>query len=294
MKFGFTSAAFRIAVALLACCLCCFARKFSGEGLLLAVDREHATATISHKEIPGLMPAMVMEFPIMRTQLRADLHAGSRIRFDLQRNRQHSVIEKIWIVRPPALDGAELISKPKMASLAIGQQVPDFRLLTQQGELFDLFSTRGSLTLIQFIYTRCPMADVCPRLSSNFAYLQKKFGPRVELLSVTLDPKWDRPARLAEYAQRWSADTRHWRFLTGTEEEVRAIADRFGIVYWAEEGAMIHSSTVAMIGPNGRLLATVNGSAYPVKQLADLVEHELRRAETAEDSTAAAVSQKRD
>ena len=72
---------------------------------------------------------------------------------------------------------------------------------------------------INFIYTRCPLPDVCPRLSANFATLQRRFRDPLNrdlvLLSVTVDPDYDTPPVLADYARRWAADLSVWRFLTG-------------------------------------------------------------------------------
>jgi protein SCO1/2 len=95
------------------------------------------------------------------------------------------------------------------------------------------------------------------------------------LLSITLDPRYDTPAVLAEYAERWRADPRDWLFLTGSEEDVRRVAGQFGVVYWAEEGAITHTSSTAIIDRSGRLVALVEGSSFTSRQLMDLVQSKL-------------------
>ena len=64
---------------------------------------------------------------------------------------------------------------------------------------------RGKVVAVDFIYTRCPLPDVCPRLAANFAALQRRFrdrlGSELMLLSVTVDPEYDTPAVLADYAK---------------------------------------------------------------------------------------------
>ena len=128
---------------------------------------------------------------------------------------------------------------------------------------------------MNFIYTRCPLPDICPRLSANFAALQRRFGDRVLLLSVTVDPDYDTPAVLAEYARRWTADPRGWRFLTG---DVAGLAAALGEVYWTDEGSIGHNSMTTVIGRDGRIAAMVEGAGYRVDQLANLVAHELEEA----------------
>ena len=77
---------------------------------------------------------------------------------------------------------------------------------------------------------------------------------------------------LAEYAQRWRADSHTWLFLTGSEEAIRKVAGHFGVVYWSEEGAITHTSSTAIIDRAGKLRALVEGSSFTSQQLIDLVE----------------------
>ena len=94
----------------------------------------------------------------------------------------------------------------------------------------------------------------------------------ISLLSVTVDPEYDTPPVLAEYAKRWGADDRGWRFLTGG---VGNLAAQLGEVYWTDEGAIGHNSVTSIVGRDGRLAAAVDGSNWRVDQLGNLIAHEL-------------------
>ena len=138
---------------------------------------------------------------------------------------------------------------------------------------FVLASAKGKMVAINFIYTRCPLPEVCPRLAAQFARLQKRFaGSEVVLLSVTLDPQYDTVPVLDEYAKRWRADGQTWRMLTGDLAEVAAVAARFGMVYWPEQGLLTHTSMTGVIDRQGQLRAIVEGSSYQAQQLGDLIE----------------------
>ena len=128
----------------------------------------------------------------------------------------------------------------------------------------------GKIVVLDFIYTRCPLPDVCPRLSANFAALQRRM-PEVSLLSVTVDPQYDRPDVLADYAKRWGADPRRWHFLTGTLDEIRQVAGNFGLVFWAEEAMVTHTVATAVIDREGKLAAIIDTPSYRWEQLRDLV-----------------------
>jgi protein SCO1/2 len=156
--------------------------------------------------------------------------------------------------------------------IEIGQALPDFQLTDQDGHAITAADLRGKVVAINFIYTRCPLPDVCPRLSANFAALARRFDARVVLLSVTVDPDYDTTAVLKEYARRWGADAGRWRFLTG---DVAGLAAALGEVYWFDEGSIGHNSMTSIIGRDGRLAAMVEGAGYRVDQMANLIERQL-------------------
>jgi protein SCO1 len=247
-------------------------RHFHAQGIVLAVDRPNRMLTISHRAIPGYMEAMSMPFHVEAPHDLDQLQPGSRIDFQLKVTRQASIVRHIHL-QQTALDGVPL-PKPEN-KIAIGGAMPDFTLTAQDGRAVRLSGFQGQVVAVDFIYTRCPLPDVCPRLSANFARLQKRFAGRIVLLSITLDPQHDTPDVLAEYAQRWRADSRTWQFLTGSEDDIRKVAGLFGVVYWPEEGAITHTSSTAIIDRAGRLAALVEGSSFTSQQLIDLVRAEL-------------------
>ncbi len=163
--------------------------------------------------------------------------------------------------------------------LAIGAAVPDFSLIDQTGTPVRLSRLRGKVIALDFIYTRCPLPDVCPRLSANFARLQRRFekhlGADFVLISITIDPQYDTPAILANYAKLWKANPIGWRFLTGDPGEIEHVAANFGMQYFPEQGSMTHTSQTAIVARNGTLAAVVSGPAYAVSQLGDLILNQL-------------------
>lgn len=252
-----------------------WAKTFHGEGLVIKVDAPRHSITISHRDIPGFMPAMEMSFNVDPKEKLQDVQPGARVMFDVVVDKKQIRVRNIRVVQAPPLPGNSFAPKPSTQPLQTGDTVPDFALVAQDGSALRLGSLRGRVVLIDFIYTRCPMPEACPRLSANFAYLQKRLGSRIDLISITLDPKWDKPPVLEAYARRWAADTRTWRFATGQPDEIRRIAEEFGVRYWAEEDALAHSSSVGIITEDGKLAARVDGTGYPVRQLMDLVTSQL-------------------
>ena len=268
---------FALAMAALSGCV----RRYAVSGLVIAVRPAWNEVVVSHKEVEGVMPAMTMPFKTSTPSL-AGIYPGARVTFQMRPGR--SEIARLKLMPSPlegikSEDGESLKLAPPSNAVSMGQPVPDFELTDQQGKPTRLSDFKGKTVVVNFIYTRCPMPDVCPRLSAGFAFLQKKLAARIGseliLLSITLDPVYDTPQVLSDYAAKWHADKEAWRLLTGSKESVRQVAGQFGLVYWAEEDSIVHTSATSIINCDGRLVARVEGSGYSVAQLAGLVSNVL-------------------
>jgi protein SCO1/2 len=259
------------------------AKRYPAEGLILRVEREKQTVVISHREIRGYMPAMAMPFRVRDAAQLDGLIPGARVDFQLEVGRRGTFVRNLHprasVTEGVADDnGRKLRLPPPPDKLSIGAVMPDFSLIDQLSRPVRISGFRGKVVALNFIYTRCPLPDVCPRLSAGFARLQKRFAARdLILLSVTLDPQYDTPEVLAQYAKIWRADPARWHFLTGDLAEVQRVAARAGIIYWPEEGLLTHTSETAVIARDGKLVALIEGSGYSAGQLGDLIALELEK-----------------
>ncbi len=109
--------------------------------------------------------------------------------------------------------------------------LPDAVLLTQDGVQVNLKNdvVGDRIVVIDFVYTTC--TTVCPVLSATFRQVQKKLGDRlgreVVMVSISVDPNRDTPARLKKYAERLGAGD-SWLWLTGQQQAVTEVLEEFG------------------------------------------------------------------
>jgi protein SCO1/2 len=113
---------------------------------------------------------------------------------------------------------------PKVAGanvLADYGTVPNFALVSQTGDTVRLADLHGQIWIADFIFTHC--SSSCPMMSARMAKLATLLDPSwgVRLVSITVDPDRDTPAQLADYARVYSADPKHWLFLTGDKQQIR-------------------------------------------------------------------------
>lgn len=110
-------------------------------------------------------------------------------------------------------------------------EIPDARLLDMNGNEVSLRErlASGAPHMVNFVFTSC--TAICPVMSATFARVQQSLAGEanaVELVSISIDPEHDTPARLHEYAKKFSAGP-HWRFLTGSAEASLAVQRAFDV-----------------------------------------------------------------
>ena len=160
---------------------------------------------------------------------------------------------------------------------APGEEVPDFAFTNQDGKPVSIKQFRGKVLMVTFIYTRCPFADFCPRMSSNFESIYKQIGSDpsladIHLLSVSFDPEHDKPKVLRDYGfsvahTRDAALFRRWQFAAPKATDLPKIADYFALTVKPEGGLITHNLSTAVIGPDGKIVNWYHGGDWQVSDL---------------------------
>lgn len=177
--------------------------------------------------------------------------------------------------------GLVMSSIARETTLSVGSEVPDFKLTNQDGKSVSLSDYRGKGVIISFLFTRCPYPDKCPMVGKklqDLAELSQAIGQqsRLQVLAITLDPKYDKPEVLKAYAQGFDKKHSNWSFLTGSEEEIARVASAFGVLYWTENGVIEHNLRTAFIDGNGRLQLLKSGSDWRPGEFAAQIKSYLK------------------
>ena len=122
---------------------------------------------------------------------------------------------------PPAPHDHSAMTKE--ASSPAEKYFTDVELTNQDGKKVRFYSDvlKGKTVIVNAFFTTC--TSVCPPMNRNMEKIQEALGDRVGrdvfLVSITVDPEVDTPARLKEYAQKFHAGS-GWVFLTGKKENL--------------------------------------------------------------------------
>ena len=158
---------------------------------------------------------------------------------------------------------------PPVVRSTLNYTVPDITLVRSDGVRVNLANELddGRPVLLDFIYTTC--TTICPVMTQTFAEVQKRLGrdaAKVKMVSVSIDPEEDTPARLTEYAKRYQAGAQ-WSFYTGTVEASVATQRAFD-AYRGDK--MNHAPVTFFRGAPGQPWVRLDGFVTPEAVLGEV------------------------
>jgi protein SCO1/2 len=254
--------------------------------VVVSTDAQNGEVELKAGAVPGLMDAMTMSYPLANRSVATELHPGDGITATLEADKSAQGPVNL------RLDNIDIVSQAKPDYVptaqyhvpASGDQVPNFKLLNQSDKMIDLKQYRGKVLLMTFIYTRCPLADYCPRMSRNFAEIDQQLATdpalykKTHLLSVSFDPSYDTPKVLKSYGEaytgRYTKETfQHWEFAAPGEKELPKMEQFFDVgVTPAGNGTLQHSLATVVIGKDGKVVAFYPTKDWTVATVLDAVK----------------------
>jgi protein SCO1/2 len=243
-------------------------KTFPIRGKIVSVDAAKGSVMLDHEAVPGFMEAMTMSYKLKDPTVASELHSGDRITATLLVHKTADGFVDPQLDQIVVTAQARPDYKPAVQYHVptAGDAVPDFKLVNQNGRTIHMAQFKGKVVLLTFIYTRCPLADFCPRMNKNFAEIDNalqgdaKLYGETHLLSISFDPKFDTPAILKSYGGIYTGGAKekfaHWDFAAPPEGELEAMEQFFDLgVTPGDAGTLTHSLSTALIGKDGKVRA---------------------------------------
>jgi protein SCO1/2 len=251
-------------------------KRYDLKGKVVSVEPDKRRVTIAHEDVVGYMPGMTMPFTVRNESDMQMLVPNAEVTATLVVDGKHSWLENLFVTvtheaSAPLSAGATAIAKE-------GDEVPNYTLVNQDAKQIRIKNYRGKALLLTFIYTRCPDPEFCALMSDNFAQIERQLGQdpelyaKTHLLSVTIDPAHDEPKVLRSYGaahtERYENETfAHWEFATG--DQVKDIAQFFGLTYFPENNQIRHGLRTAIVGPDGKVAKIYSGNEWKIQEVVD-------------------------
>ncbi len=167
--------------------------------------------------------------------------------------------------------------------LMIGENVPDVPMINQDGKTVRFGQFKGEAVLLTFIYTRCPFPNFCPLLSSKFAALQSELAKNTgeynstHLISISLDPDYDKPAVLREYGLKYinhdPAGFQHWDFVSTTTADLQKLVADFGLDYSEQDSNISHSLITVLLAADETVVTMWPGNDWRTSEVLEIMRH---------------------
>ena len=255
-------------------------KRYELKGKVLTIEREKHLITVAHEEIKDYMPAMTMPLTVRDDWPFDVLTSGDQISAILVVDGTESWLENVVITQEGTDTNAP--GPSGIVQAKEGDAVPDYGLVNQSEQPIHLAQYRGKTLLLTFIYTRCPIPEYCTLMSQNFAQIESKLAEepnlyqKTHLLSITIDPDYDTPAVLRSYGAAHTGkytDEKfaHWEFATGTKDQIKGLAQFFGLRYYADQDQINHLLRTVIIDREGKVRKVYRDNSWkPDEVLAEL------------------------
>lgn len=243
-------------------------KTFVIHGKIVSTDATHVT--LDGENVPGFMEAMTMSYKLADPSIVSELHPGDRISAQVLTDQTpdgdfSNVRLKDVVVTAQARPDYKPMVQYHVPT--VGDQIPDFKLINQDDRMIHLGQFRGKVVLMTFIYTRCQLADFCPRMSRNFADIDhalatnKDLYRQTHLLSVSFDPGYDTPKVLRSYGGAYTGNyTRetfsHWDFAAPGRGDLPVVSRFFDVGVTGDSSnpaSITHSLSTVLIDKQGKV-----------------------------------------
>ena len=249
-------------------------KRFELKGKVVDVEPDKHLVTVAHEEIKNYMPGMTMPFMLPDEATLGYLASGDEINATLVVDSSQSWLENVVITRQ-STDTSPTTGIPEAKE---GDEVPDFTMVNQDGKDIRLHNFNGKALLLTFIYTRCPLPEYCNLMSTNFADVDRALEKqpdvyaKTHLLSITIDPEYDTPKVLRSYGaahtERYENETfAHWDFATGTKDQIKGVAQFFGLRYFQGNDQIVHGLRTVIVSPEGKVVKVYRDNQWKPEEV---------------------------
>jgi protein SCO1/2 len=244
-------------------------KHYALRGRVISKDASAQQLTVDNEDVPGFMPAMTMPYPVKDPKGLEAVQPGDLISADVE------VKDGYWLQHLTITDQrgrGKLPAETASQELAPGATVPDVPMIDQDGKTLHLRQFKGKAVLLTFIYTRCPLPDFCPLISSEFAEIHKQLKQdpddlkRTHLISISLDPAYDTAPVLRKYGLAYLQDDasgfKQWDFVSTTPQDLQKLAAAFGLQYSEQDNQIAHSMETVLLAANGTVAKSWPGNEW--------------------------------
>lgn len=161
----------------------------------------------------------------------------------------------------------DIMERGRMVARGAKDLMPPMALWNQAGEFRLKKDFLGHPLAVNFIFTRCANARMCPAATQAMQRLAEELDkdPKladVKLLTISFDPTYDSPGVLRTYADSRKIPISRHEFLTGNLAQINHLMKQYGIITTREDGTIVHNAALILVSAEGRILQRREGAVF--------------------------------
>ncbi len=242
-------------------------KSYPVRGTIIEVRQESNEFLIHHDEIPGFMMAMTMPFQLGDSTDINRYHVGDSLKFRLEMGEKRAIASNFQLLGKGTLPETDDMWDDDYTSLEIGEIFTDVTFLDLDSNAVRLSDSDGNFRLISYIFTRCPMPNMCPAVVVKNQYLAKVFNdvPKIEFILLSFDYIYDTPSILkSNYGSLVESNPNLKAYSSfGYINDIFTLGGQSLVSFWGiEENDIGHSLRSVLIDPERRLLKAFEGTDW--------------------------------
>ena len=243
-------------------------------GTVYSVDLGTQNAIISHDTIPNLMMPMVMPFFIKDLKDAKNIQVGDSVHFELVWSDTKPFSRNFIIVGKGYIPEQDDFFDDEFSEKNVGSIIDDVSLLNLDSSKVILSQTDGTYRFISYVFSRCPMPNLCPAIVLKNAALVNQF-PEINFIMISFDYKHDTPTVLKNSYGSSVNSYKNWDAWssTGNIEDVYRLVRQSGGNFWGIDQEKIgHTLSSILIGKNREVLNIWKGEDWRVDEVSNAIK----------------------
>ena len=239
--------------------------RYEVTGVILDKNTTDRTMTIDHDKIEGFMEPMIMDLKVHNKVDMNKIEIMDSVSFNLIMTKDsHYTInfKKLGIRETTSLED-DLWEDDIYSMKDVGEKFDNVTFSKTNNNAYTLYDSNQDFTIISYIFSRCPVPDMCPAIISKNQFLANSFNnDSVEFLIISFDYIYDTPEKLSTIYQSIEKNHSNIIFLSSTNHynDLILLTKQSGVSFGGvEENNIGHTMRTVILDKNKKLLKAYDG-----------------------------------
>ena len=261
---------------------CCASkdRTYNVNGVVISINEKERSIIVDHDSIPGFMMPMVMPFNLKYFDAVEDINPNDSIHFKFTITDKSSYAHDFVVVGKSSneVDEDDFWEDDEYKKKRPGEKISNVKLIDLDGNTVELDQYIDEYVFLSFIFTRCPIPNMCPAVVIKNGVLARQFKntDKINFIMVSFDYVYDTPEMLTSHYGDAISNFPNWTVWSsvGKISDLYTLSSEVGCEYWGiEKNNIGHNLRSVLIGPGRKLLNTWKGDDWLASSVGKEIEN---------------------